>query len=421
MKNKLGIVWHVSLLSLATSFVATGAHAQTDITAYGTNALVNNTTGDYNSAFGAHALRSNTTGSGNTSTGRGAMYKNTGGNDNTAVGLSALYWNTNASESTAVGSSALENNIGQMNTAVGSKALFNNTTGTHNTALGRVAAISNTTGVSNVAVGASASYYNTTGFGNTAVGDLALYLNNGGSYNTAVGDDALAYTTGSYNTGVGKDSGATGNFTNTGSFGYNAKAAASNTIVIGNSAVTQIGGYVGWSNLSDGRYKTNVKQNVPGLEFIKRLKPVTYSWDASKLNEIDGAEKLATDAKLGEGREAKAKKVYTGFIAQDVEAAAKDCGYDFSGVVRPANESSRYQLTYSEFVVPLVKAVQEQQKEIEALRETVRALKPNARLTDGASGGSSRYAAVLGGSIAMVGALLVFLQLKQRKDNPAGH
>jgi hypothetical protein len=49
----------------------------------------------------------------------------------------------------------------------------------------------------------------------------------------------------------------------------------------------------------------------------------------------------------------------TGFIAQEVEAAAKNIGFDFSGVDAPDNEKDMYGLRYDEFVVPLVKAVQE--------------------------------------------------------------
>jgi hypothetical protein len=52
---------------------------------------------------------------------------------------------------------------------------------------------------------------------------------------------------------------------------------------------------------------------------------------------------------------------YTGFIAQEVEAAANKIGFNFSGVDKPKNENDQYALRYSDFVVPLVKAVQEQQ------------------------------------------------------------
>ena len=49
----------------------------------------------------------------------------------------------------------------------------------------------------------------------------------------------------------------------------------------------------------------------------------------------------------------------TGFLAQDVEEAARQTGYDFSGLVKPQNENDLYSLRYSDFVVPLVKAAQE--------------------------------------------------------------
>jgi hypothetical protein len=64
----------------------------------------------------------------------------------------------------------------------------------------------------------------------------------------------------------------------------------------------------------------------------------------------------------------KEKIVYTGFIAQEVEATARSLGYDFSGIDSPKNAEDFYGLRYSTFVVPLVKAVQEQQAQIEELR-----------------------------------------------------
>ena len=67
-------------------------------------------------------------------------------------------------------------------------------------------------------------------------------------------------------------------------------------------------------------------------------------------------------------RKDKEKIVYTGFIAQDVEKAARELGFDFSGVDAAKNAKDLYGLRYSEFVVPLVKAVQEQQEEIELLK-----------------------------------------------------
>ena len=65
----------------------------------------------------------------------------------------------------------------------------------------------------------------------------------------------------------------------------------------------------------------------------------------------------------------------TGFLAQDVEQAARDAGYDFSGIQKPANPGELYSLRYSDFVMPLVKAVQEQQEIIDAQHDDIEKLK----------------------------------------------
>ena len=69
-----------------------------------------------------------------------------------------------------------------------------------------------------------------------------------------------------------------------------------------------------------------------------------------------------------ESRQKKANIRSAGFIAQEVEELANRLGFEFSGVDAPQNEHSMYFLRYAEFVVPLVKAVQEQQDMIEELR-----------------------------------------------------
>ena len=52
-------------------------------------------------------------------------------------------------------------------------------------------------------------------------------------------------------------------------------------------------------------------------------------------------------------------------MAQEVEQAAKELGYEFNGVDAPKNEKDYYGLRYSQFVVPLVKAVQELNEKLE--------------------------------------------------------
>jgi hypothetical protein len=62
-------------------------------------------------------------------------------------------------------------------------------------------------------------------------------------------------------------------------------------------------------------------------------------------------------------------------VAQEVEAAAKKSGYDFSGIDAPKNKNDFYGLRYAEFVVPLVKGMQEQQQMILELKKEIEELK----------------------------------------------
>jgi hypothetical protein len=107
--------------------------------------------------------------------------------------------------------------------------------------------------------------------------------------------------------------------------------------------------FASWTNFSDGWANKNIRADMPGLAFINRLQPVTYNLD---LDAIDGLIEINKKT-----REAKEKVIQTGFIAQDVEATAKSIGYNFSGM--DVDEIGIYGLRYAEFVVPLVKAVQE--------------------------------------------------------------
>ncbi|MFM7902093.1 MAG: tail fiber domain-containing protein, partial [Bacteroidota bacterium] len=134
---------------------------------------------------------------------------------------------------------------------------------------------------------------------------------------------------------------------------------------------------VGWTTFSDGRYKKNVEEDVPGLDFISKLRPVTYTTD------ITGLDNHYPKPTPREGQElptlgdvSKQEKIrYSGFIAQEVEAAAKEIGYDFSGVDKPQKEGNLYGIRYAEFVVPMVKAMQEQQEIIEKQQKQIDELK----------------------------------------------
>ncbi len=146
---------------------------------------------------------------------------------------------------------------------------------------------------------------------------------------------------------------------------------------IGDDYVVSIGGFQDWTNISDERFKENIKEDVPGLSFITQLRPVTYQLNREKINEFTGVNDRRNMIKEQQpGAEFQSGDKYsavtTGFLAQEVEATAKNIGFDFSGVDAPKNENDMYGLRYAEFVVPLVKAVQELNQKNETLENFVK-------------------------------------------------
>ena len=254
-----------------------GYQAGNTITSGGTNSTFigyqagySNTSGPSNTAIGSIALFANTTGSGNAALGMGALGNNTTGSNNTAVGTSALRYNTTSASNVAVGASALfQNTTGNYNTSIGAYSMQNNTTGASNVATGYSALSANKTGTGNTATGSGSLQGNTSGINNTAFGNGSLQIDSTGNGNVGLGAFALQYatnasynvgigygsllalTTASYNTAIGNSSGATittgsyntfigdgadatsGSLTNATALGYNAKVAASNSLILG--------------------------------------------------------------------------------------------------------------------------------------------------------------------------------------------
>src|SRR6266542_4864708 len=329
-------------------------------TANGYSSLYSNTTGGANTANGHKSLSSNTTGSYNTASGAGSLFFNTTGSKNTASGSSSLLSNTTGSHNTANGAYSLQaNTTGYANTASGSAALHFNTTGYQNTAYGWEAMIHNTEGFNNTASGVFSLSSNTTGFFNTASGSNSLYLNTTGSYNTTSGYESLfSNTTGSENTALGFNANVVfDTLFNATAIGYGALVNKSNKVRIGNTIVTSIEGQVTLTTPSDGRYKKDIKENVQGLAFINSLRPITYTVNVRGLNEyynkgrrqlLNNKEDGALNAEMKKAEDEASKIVYNGFIAQEVEAAAKKLNYDFSGVDKPQTKDGLYGLRYAD-------------------------------------------------------------------------
>lgn len=388
-------------------------------TASGIFALNGNTTGSRNTAIGASSLISNTTANNNTAVGNETLKANTTGSSNTALGASSLFTNTNGSNNTAIGNGSLfSNTIGARNAALGVLALNSNSTGADNFAAGFQALGNNSTGNSNVAIGNYALEANTIANYNTSIGFESLKINTLGEYNTATGYRALekntlgnrntAYgnlsmfnsTTGNNNTAIGDQAltafgfgggtpTVTGNFNtavgaaamqNAGSLisgssncalGYQAltnvtsgsnnigigrqaqvpNGTASNQIRIGNTDISYAGTQVAWSVTSDSRWKENIQPSNLGLRFITDLNPVFYT----RKNDD-------------------AKKAEYGIIAQELEASLRKFGAEINGIITK-DDQGMYSVRYNDLLAPMIKAIQEQQVMIEALKAEIHLLK----------------------------------------------
>jgi trimeric autotransporter adhesin len=265
---------------------------------------------------------------------------------------------------------AVYENLSSSNTAIGTLSLYLNTTGAHNTAIGY-----------------NSLWLNSDGYNNTAIGDDALNNNSSGQGNVAIGFEALSTnTTGNVNTAIGAQADVVfGSQINTTLLGHFAKAASSNTVRIGNAAVTVVEGQVAYTYPSDGRFKTNVSEDIKGLDFVMKLRPISYNFQTKKYEAFmnGGIENAKALSKLDFTESENLR--HNGFIAQEVEKAAKEAGYKFDGVIPPKNDRDTYGLSYSQFVVPLVKAVQEQQviieeqqKQIDGLLRRIELLEKNS-------------------------------------------
>jgi hypothetical protein len=298
----------------------------------------------------------------NTGLGYEALRTNTNGGLNTAVGYRALSKNISGFENTASGYWALSNNTGQSNTATGSQALFENRFGSYNTASGQGALTNNIDGNANTVTGRYAMTTNSSGNSNAAFGADALSSNIRGDNNCAFGADAISTATGSNNIGIGyqvrlpdgtgsnqltignliygTDVDGTGTAISTGNIGIGVKAPSERLEVDGNVLATNV------TVPSDATLKTGIAPLENALGTIAALRPVTYEWKDT--------------GRFGGHRE-------NGLIAQDVAPV-------IPSVVHGGGDRT-YSLDYAKLVPVLIKAVQEQQTQIQALVAEVADLK----------------------------------------------
>lgn len=321
------------------------------------------TSGTLNVVLGTDAFRLSTFGRQNTIIGERAFELTTSGDFNTAVGNLALgsaitTGGNSTSGQTAIGAGALGNYttgiapdptvpiyITSNNTAIGTGAGGTLTTGADNTFVGAASSANISSGMGNVVVGKSSpTVLNAIGDYNTFLGNETGYNFNGGNNNTYLGAKPWTFLlapiaeTGNNNVLVGYDV-------------FKATPSASNSITLGNSsnsvlrcAVTSI------TSLSDARDKEDIKDLSTGLDFVKSLRPVEFTW---KDRDENGKQGIAD----------------FGFIAQDLKKSQEDAKKaEVLKLVYDENPE-KLEASYGKLIPILVKAIQELSEEVKQLKK----------------------------------------------------
>jgi hypothetical protein len=350
----------------------TGGDAGLYNAAFGTEALISNTTGYRNTGVGYGALRSTVANYSNTGIGFTAGYSlsNVAAAGNTAIGARALYASQDGYFNTAVGSDSLQGTLGGFqNTGCGKNTLYANTTGDNNSAFGMNALYSATDADNNTAVGAYSQFYIGSGYTNTSSGYQSLYTNANGHDNAAFGALSLYNATGSNNSAFGRSAGF-GVTTGSGNLilgvltasGSNAPVfnvtTEDNRVVVGSTSTTNAYVQVAWTVVSDERDKTDIEDVAYGVDFISKLHPVKFKRDNRSRYEDH----------VSDGSKKDAKFTY-GFTAQNIIQAEKECGATDSTLLIADNESpDNLKIIETSIIPALVKAIQELKAEFDAYK-----------------------------------------------------
>lgn len=242
-------------------------------------------------------------------------------------------------------------------------------------------------GKDNISIGGFAIQNDENTHGSIAIGIGSLF-NNYGNNNIGIGWTSLSQVFyGSNNVGLGYHTNTNSDtISNSTALGAEAIITASNQVRVGTTTTSSIGGFVGWTTIADKRFNKILQQNIPGLDFINQLKPITYTLDVNAVKTAlknPNAKPLDKNLLTADSLFNTVKTspvIYTGFSGQDVEAVAKKLNFQFNGVDTPKNAKDLYGLRYDEFVVPLVKSVQELSAQNDELKKEVEDLKSTIAL-----------------------------------------
>lgn len=167
--------------------------------------------------------------------------------------------------------------------------------------------------------------------------------------------------------------------------------AADNSFSSGKSGFrwTEIWAANGTINTSDRNLKESINETSLGLDFILALKPVSWKWKDEQSKEIqeirykkiydeNGNFQNLIPETITKTLPAKTyKRFHHGFINQDIEDLLNEKNIntnDFAGFIKD-KETGERALRYEQFIAPIVKAIQEQQEQIEQLKNEIEILK----------------------------------------------
>jgi len=130
-------------------------------------------------------------------------------------------------------------------------------------------------------------------------------------------------------------------------------------------------------NTSDKRLKTNVKESDLGLDFINKLRPISYKWKIGSFEPVAGVQNGTDDPGQSKEKymENAGHREHYGLIAQEVKQALDDvkCNNFAGWTLANKNEPNSEQgLRYDELIAPLIKAVQELSAEITQMKKVGR-------------------------------------------------
>ena len=322
-------------------------------------------------AVGYEALNNLTAGAGNVAVGYQALMTEDGAGKNVAIGhqsLKVLDSGVTDSYNTAIGYNTMLAATGSIeNVAIGGNAAIALITGDNNVIIGTGAGSSTEDVDKAVIIGCPAGQGVMTDAadGTVAIGYAALNNLTAGAGNVAVGYQAgNILTTGGTNTIIGWDADVDANDRDgcviIGS-GLSLNTASDNVVEIGNDTNSMTydldGGDI--TVTSDVRTKKDIKDSKLGLEFINRLRPITYKTKPSS--------QYPKEFDVKQPSKKSSNKVWDGLIAQEVKEVMNEMEVGFSGWEEGINTKQR--LAYGKFVMPLIKAVQELTAKVKALED----------------------------------------------------